>query len=299
MQFDIQCVSVLLAIEGHEQFATASAFTFGSGFFGSLLAIHGQPTGFLQHLAVGLEAILANAGEACRHLELRRREEHRDEAARDHIEELLLGLAHLLGRDDAGRDDSKVITHLAAVEHTSIRAHPVVAQRLARMRDQVLRHRIMLGGRMLREGLHRADHGAQIVIRQESGIGSRIRQHLELLIQRLGDLQCAAGAEAKAVAGLTLQAGQVIEQGHRLTRRLRDFSDRAKLANAASDDGFRLRLVPNSLGFFVLVVLVFLMLLIEPAAMVTAALNAKQSMHFKIGAWHKGGDGILALGEDG
>ena len=166
------------------------------------------------------------------------------------------------------------------------------------MRNQVLRHRIVLGIRMLREGLHRADDRAQVVVRQVAGIRSWIGQHLELLIQGLRDLQGAAGAEAEAVAGLALQAGQIVEQRRDLTRRLGDFGDDAGLADATGDDGFGLLLVPDTLGLLVFVVLVLLELLIEPATIVTSALDAKEPMHFKIGAWHEGGDGILTLGED-
>ena len=77
--------------------------------------------------ALGLESLAFDAGDPRRDFELRRREKDRDEAARDHVENLLLRLAEVLRRV-AGRHDRKVIADLRVIEDALVRrTQPVAA----------------------------------------------------------------------------------------------------------------------------------------------------------------------------
>ena len=287
---------LFIAVVGHQQLGVGLAV--GGGFFGGLLAVHGEPAGFLEHLALGLEGVDLNPGDARGDFEFRRREEHRDEAAGDHVEELLLGFRQFLRRDLAGGDDGKVVADLAGVEHALVGPHPAVAQGGGGVRDQVKGQRVVLAVAVAGEGLHRIHHGAEVVIGQVARVGTGIGQDFELLVQGLGDLQGAPGAEAEAVAGLALQAGQIIEQGRDLAGGPGDFGDDAGLALAAGGDGIGLGLVPEALGTLVLVGLVLLESLVEPAAVVIASLDAEGAMHLKISARHEHLDLPLAGGQN-
>jgi hypothetical protein len=56
--------------------------------------------------------------------------------------------------------------------------------------------------------LHRVD----VILGQRARIGSRIGEHLVMLVEPLRDLQRALGRKAEPSVGLALQGGQVVEQ---------------------------------------------------------------------------------------
>ena len=95
------------------------AFAFG------LPAIDREPAGIDDDLAVGLELLPLDGGDARRDLELRRRIKHRDEAARDEIVDFLLRLAQAL-RHGAGGDDGKVIADFGVIEDALVRLDAAV-----------------------------------------------------------------------------------------------------------------------------------------------------------------------------
>ena len=59
-----------------------------------------------------------------------------------------------------------------------------------------------------------------MILRQVAGVGSRIGEHLVLLVKRLRDLQRHPRGEAEALVGFALERGQIVKQRRRLGGRL-------------------------------------------------------------------------------
>ena len=97
-----------------------------------LAAIDFEPAGFDDDLALGLEFLGLDGGDAGRELELGRGEEDGDEAAGDHVVNLRLHLIELLG-GDAGGDDGKVIGDLGVIEDALVGVDPAVLEGLRGM----------------------------------------------------------------------------------------------------------------------------------------------------------------------
>ena len=294
---DFERLGEVAIVGGHEQLCRVFA-AFG-GLFGGFFAVNTEPTGGFEHLAIALEGIAAHTGDAGGHFKLRRREKHGHEATRHHVEEFLLGFRQFLRRDEAGGDDGKVIAHLAVVEDALVRPHPLVAHHRGGMRAELMRQRILLAAVVAGKGLHRIDHRADVILRQVTGIRSRIGQHLELLIKSLSDLQRAAGGEAETVARLALEAREVIEQRRGLAGRFGLLLDFARFARATVSNGLRGLFIPQALLLLVLVVFVLLERFVDPAALVATAGHFKERDGLPVGARHKGGDLALAFREDG
>ncbi len=297
VHFDVERVGRVAVIRGDEELGVL-LFAFG-GFFGGFLAVNSQPARRFEDLAVALEGVLAHACDAGCHLKLGGGEEDGHEAACDHVKELLLGFRQLLRRNQAGGDDGKVVADLAIVEDALVRTHPAAVQGGGGVRAQFMRQGVLLPAVVAGEGLQRGGDRGEIIFRQVPGVGSRIGQHLELLIERLGDLQRPPCGEAETVAGLPLQRGEVIQQRSCLTGGLDGLLDDPGLADAALGDGPCAGLVPDALGLLVLVSFVLLERLVDPAALILAGLHFKKRDGFEIGAGLEGGDFPLALGEDG
>ena len=100
------------------------------------LAVDRQPARVDQHLAVGLEVVALDDGDAGGDHELGRRIEHRDEALDDHVVELGLDLGQALGRLQRG-DDGEVVRHLGVVEHALGGLDVALFQALARVLGQL------------------------------------------------------------------------------------------------------------------------------------------------------------------
>ena len=128
------------------------------------LAVDTEPARFDEDLAIGLEGIVTDAGDAGGDFELSGREKDGDEAPGDHVEELLLRLGQFLGRHQSGWDDGKVIADLGVVENAFVRTHPVVGDDGGRVGNQVGRKAACLSGIRLRDGLHVIDHGAEVIL---------------------------------------------------------------------------------------------------------------------------------------
>ncbi len=156
-------------------------------FAGGLLAIDGHPAGIDDDLAVRLEGLALDARDARGDFELRRRIEHRDEAPRDHVVDLQLEIIEVLRRH-AGGHDGMVIRHLRVVEHAlRLRVHPTLGERLLRVRGEA----------WILELREPRLHLAEVVLRQVTRVGSRIGEHLVLLVKRLRELERAAALRPK------------------------------------------------------------------------------------------------------
>ena len=89
--------------------------------------------------------------------------------------------------------------------------------------------------------------GAMVILRQVAGVGSRIGQHLVLLVERLRERQRGARGEAEAAIGFALEGGEVVEERRTLRGGLLLFLDRAGLAFALGEMASA-GLVPDALG---------------------------------------------------
>ena len=69
---------------------------------------------------------------------------------------------------------------------------------------------------------HGVPHRGEIILGQVARIGPGIGQGLVLFVERLGELEGAAGGESEAVAGFALEGGEVVEQRRGLARGLFD-----------------------------------------------------------------------------
>ena len=119
------------------------------------------------------------------------------------------------------------------------------------------------------------------------------------LIERLRKRQGRARGQAESAIGFALQAGQVIEQRGHLRRRLGLFGDGSRLSFTLGGDSTGGRLVPDSFGAGIGIVVGFLEGLVEPAAVVLATRGAKRPVHFPVATGAKCPDLLLAIDQDG
>ncbi len=161
------------------------------------LAIHREPARVDQHLALGLEGLALDAGDAGGDLVFGGRVEHREEALGDQVVDLVFGVGQVL-RQRAGGDDGEVVGDLGVVEDALVRLHPALPG------DLVGEGRVLVG-----QGAHHLAHRGEVVLGQGACVGTRVGQHLVLFVQCLCQLQRDACGEAETAVGLALQAGEV------------------------------------------------------------------------------------------
>ena len=118
------------------------------------------------------------------------------------------------------------------------------------------------------------------------------------LVEGLGELQGAAGAEAEPSIGLALQAGQVVEQGRNLPGGLFDLLDGGLAAEAALHDGLGLTAVPEAFGTFVGIVRIRFEGLIKPATQIMPGPHGKIALHLKVIPGNEVLDFLLPPGKD-
>ena len=141
-------------------------------------------------------------------------------------------------------------------------------------------------------------HRVLVVLGQMAGVGSRIREHLVLLVECLRDRQGGACGEAEARVRLALKGGEVEQEWRGLGGWSGLFGHAALPALAGRDDRLGLRPVPEALGSFLGIVLVLLESRVEPAARVLSSRNAEVCPYFEVGPRHETLDPLLALDHD-
>ncbi len=177
-----------------------------------------------------------------------------------------------------------MVGDLGVVEDALVRLHPAL------LGDLVGERRVLVW-----QGAHDLAHRAEVVLGQGACVGTRVGQHLVLLVQRLGELQGDAGGKAEAAVGLALQAGEVEQQRRQLRGGLGLLGHHARLAFALGADGLGLGLVPQAEGGGVLVALGLFELLVEPAPRVFAGGAAEARLELPVVARLELADAVLAL----
>ena len=117
------------------------------------------------------------------------------------------------------------------------------------------------------------------------------------LVERLGDLERALGAEAEAGVRLALECREIVELRGDLRGGLFFLGDDAWFAVAFRNDRLGCGSIPDALGFRILVV-AFFEALAEPSAPIRASGDTEITINFKIRARLEGADFFLALGQD-
>ncbi|OQB90767.1 MAG: hypothetical protein BWX84_01717 [Verrucomicrobia bacterium ADurb.Bin118] len=121
------------------------------------------------------------------------------------------------------------------------------------------------------------------------------------LVKRLRDGERVLGAESEARVGFALEAGQIIKQRRELRARLALFRDHARLAETLGLDRFRVRLVPETLGFAVGVRLLAVLLdkfFVKPTPGVLPGGGIERADDFPKIPGHKLADFLLAFDQD-
>ena len=211
-----------------------------------------------------------------------------EEALGHHVVNLALDVVEFVGRFERG-DDGEVIGNLRVVEDALGRLDPAFVQNLRRERAE----------RAVLHVLQRLADRVDVILRQRARIGSRIGQHLVMLVEPLRDLQRALGGEAEPAVGLALQRGQVVKERRKLRGRLLFLGDDAGLAVALGDERLGFRRGPEPLGLRVRIVLVAGEILLEPAAGIRARLGAEGGVHFPVALRHESLNFLVALDHDG
>ena len=287
-QVDVAGLDLFVRLHGHEVRAALLAFRDD----GRFLAVHFEPAGLEQNLALGLERLALDARDARGHEMLGRRIKHREKTPRDEVVNLVLDLVQALRRH-VGRDDRKVIADLRVVEDALVRPHPALVEN-------------RVGERVVGRAVHRlehAAHGGNVILGQRARIGTRIGEHLVAFVERLRDLERARGGEAEAFVRVALEAGEIEQQRRELRGRLALLSHDARLALALGANGRGAGLIPQALGTQA-VVDVFLgrrglgEFLIEPAAGIISRRTVEGGVQFPISTRDKLANAILALDED-
>ena len=255
------------------------------------LPVDREPAGPDQHLALGLEAVIQRTRDPGRDQVFRRREEHRHEAARDEIVELLFGLREILRRLQR-RNDREVIADLGVVEDPAARLDVAVVEGHPGVRLEV-RHPA------LREHLEGLLRHREIVLGQRPRIGARIRERLVPLVQTLGDRQRPLGGKAKPAVGLALQRRQVEQERAGLRGRLRLFGHDGRLAAHRIGNGRGFAFAPDAIGLHLAVVFVLLPRRVEPLARVVAGGGAEAGVDLPVVAADELADAFLALHHHG
>ena len=96
-----------------------------------------------------------------------------------------------------------VIGDLGVIEDLAGLDHPILIERMLGMLPQV----------GILEGLEGRLHRRKVVLGKIPRVGTRVGQHLVVLIKSLGKLKSPLRAEAEAAVRLALQGGQIVEQG--------------------------------------------------------------------------------------
>ena len=105
----------------------------------------------------------------------------------------------------------------------------------------------------------------QVVVRQVARVGSRVGEDFVFLVERLGDLERALGAQAEAGVRLALESSEIVELRSDLSGGLFFLGDDARLALAFRNNRLGGGAIPNALGFRILVI-AFFEALAEPTA---------------------------------
>src|SRR5205823_13732419 len=213
---------------------------------------------------------------------------HRQETLDDQIVELGLELIERLGTL-LRRDDRKVVGDLAVIENPLVGLYPFRLQNVARK-----------GGIRFRfaKAFKRRFHRPDVVLRKRARVRSRISEDLVPLVERLRKREGRSRREPETAVGLTLQAGEVIEQRRSLGRGFGFCRDRAGLATAFGDDAARCRFVPDALGPRVSVFFALLEALVKPAPGIFTARDPEARQDFPVAARPEGANLLLAFDQD-
>ena len=276
----------VFALFDRDEFVFAGGDTEGA-------SVDREPAEFDEDFSVGAEGVLdvvgLDGGEAFGDLENGVGVENGEEALGDEVVELAFFFREF---DNAtSGDDGEVIGDLGVVEDALVEADEVLFEGvLGPFGERVRGVAQILGG-----GL---DVG-EVVLWEIAGVGPGIGEHLVTLVKGLCELQGAAGGEAEAAGGLTLQGGEVVELGCDLLLGLGLFGDGAGLARAALDDGIGVFLLPDALGTAVGLVFGFLEVEVDPLAFVFTGFDVEGGVDFVVVLADESGDFAFALGEDG
>ena len=181
-----------------------------------------------------------------RDVELRHRIKDGDETPRHHVENFRFRVIEIF-RLGSGRDDREVIADLRVVEDALVEFDPIVFQHLLRVRLE-----------RAAEVAERLPNDGKIIFRQGARIGSRISQHLVLLVKRLRDLQGALGRETEATVGFALERREVVKPRRDLRAAFLFLGNRRhRLALAGGDDALGRVAFPEAIDPIVLVVVLF------------------------------------------
>ena len=121
-----------------------------------------------------------------------------------------------------------------------------------------------------------------------------------VLVEALGQLKGALGAESETAVGLALEGGQVVEERGSLGGRLLGLLDDPRLTGALRADLVGPCMLPETFGFLFICLVTFGLLeaLVEPASRVAASCDCKLGMDLKVGLRHEGTDLLLTLDQD-
>ena len=259
-----------------------------------LLAVHRQPAGGDQHLAVGAEAVPLHFGHAGRDAIFSRREEHGEEAFDHEVVEFGFRFAEIARYLYRG-NDGEVIRHLLVVEDAAVGLDPVLLHHLASMARQAC-GRAAAG---LCQRAHGLAHGADVVLGQVARIGTRVRQRLMPFVQRLRQGQRGFGGKAEAAVGVALQRSEVVQRRRHLRRRFGFLGHRAGLFAAGGHDALRGGFGPEPGLALFRIAFVTLERRVDPAAFVQAGRGHEGGVNFPVIARHESADAFFTLVHDG
>ena len=134
---------------------------------------------------------------------------------------------------------------------------------------------------------------AQVVLRQITGVGTRVSNGLVLFVKLLRDLQGPLGAEAASVR-IALETGEIVKQRRGLGRRLAFLRRDPRLLLTSRLDLFRLFRRPNAFrtGIFVAILG---KLFAEPSTTVSSSDDIEIPKYFEEGARFKGVNPLFTL----
>ena len=254
------------------------------------LAVDSQPPGVEHDLALGLERLVFDPGDAGGNEKLRGGMEHGQKPFYDEVVEFVFDLGEVFGRLDGG-DDGEMVGNLGVIEDAFAGADPV-------FRQNPLGKGLVRS--LLAERTEGLAHGFLVILGQCAAIRPRVGDRLVPLIQRLGQLQSALRRKPEPPVGIALQARQIIEQRRRLRGRFGFLGDRPRLALALLPEAFGAGGVPEpfrpSLGVPVLLAHEGL---VEPAAAIHPGRGGEGRVDLPIVPGAERFDPFLALDHDG